>query len=286
MVASLSRDITMAYGRDGFVFPVRVMDGADALTFRTRLEQLEAAYAASANGETRRSLNTYFRQNVHYVSTLANELCRLPAILDAVESVLGPDLLVWSVEFIIKEPRTSRVISWHQDLTYWGLGETDHEVTAWLALSPATRASGCMQFVAGSHKNAIVAHNDTYDDDNLLSRGQEIAVDVSEDEAVDVALQPGEMSLHHGRMFHASGPNTSDDRRIGVAIRYITPDVRQEVAETDYAMLVRGIDAARNFAMISPPIEDFSRDALAMYERIFAEQAKALGAGATDSLSY
>ena len=286
MVASLSKDTIEAYKRDGFVFPVRIMDEATAVACRARLEQLEAAYGALPDDTTMRPLNTYFRQNVHYVTTLANELCRLPAVLDAVESVLGPDLLVWSVEFIIKEPRTSRVISWHQDLTYWGLGETDHEVTAWLALSPATRTSGCMQFVAGSHHNAIVAHNDTFDDDNLLSRGQEIAVDVREDEAVDVVLEPGEMSLHHGRMFHASGPNTSDDRRIGVAIRYITPDVRQQVADTDYAMLVRGIDAARNFAMVSPPQEDFSTDALDMYERIFAEQAKALGAGATDRLSY
>ena len=180
MTASLSSEAVEAYRRDGFLFPVPVMSEDSARGFRARLESLEAQHNGASETADRRPLNDYFRQNVHYVSTLANELCRMPSILDAVESILGPDLLVWSVEFIIKEPHTKRVISWHQDLTYWGLGETDHEVTAWLALSPATRQSGCMQFVAGSHKNAIVPHNDTYDDDNLLSRGQEIAVDVDE----------------------------------------------------------------------------------------------------------
>ncbi len=286
MTASLSTEAVEAYKRDGFLFPVRVVSEDRAREFRSRLETLEAQHDKAPDRAGGRRLNDYFRQNVHFVSTLANELCRLPEILDAVESILGPDLLVWSVEFIIKEPHTNRVISWHQDLTYWGLGETDHEVTAWLALSPATRQSGCMQFVEGSHKNAIVPHTDTYDDNNLLSRGQEIAVDVDEDSAVDVVLQPGEMSLHHGRMFHASGPNESDDRRIAVAIRYLSPEVRQQVAETDYAMIVRGIDTERNFAMVSPPLEDFSPESLATYERIFADQAKALGEGATEALSY
>ena len=90
-------------------------------------------------------------------------------------------------------------MSWHQDLTYRGMGETDHEVTAWVALSPATEASGCMRFVPGSHRQSIVEHTDTFAGDNLLSRGQEIAVEVDENDAVAAVLRPGQMSLHHGR---------------------------------------------------------------------------------------
>ncbi|MGI9413187.1 MAG: phytanoyl-CoA dioxygenase family protein, partial [Hyphomicrobiales bacterium] len=187
---------------------------------------------------------------------------------------------VWSAEFFIKEPETDAIITWHQDLTYWGLGETDEEVTAWLALSDVTPESGCMRFVPGSHKNRIVPHEDTFADNNLLSRGQEIAVDVDEDAAVDVVLKPGQLSLHHGRMFHASGPNRSDDRRIGVAIRYITPAVEQHVSPHDYAMLVRGRDDHGHFRLIDGPASDLSPEALALYDEILQTQQVAMTEGA------
>ena len=130
--------------------------------------------------------------------------------LDAIESILGPDLLLWSCEYFIKEANSRNMVSWHQDLTYWGMDGSDHEVTAWVALSPATEHSGCMKFVAGSHRESLVPHTDTFADNNLLSRGQEIAVEVDEEDATIAALKPGQMSLHHGRMFHASGPNTTN----------------------------------------------------------------------------
>ena len=95
----------------------------------------------------------------------------IPAILDVVEGILGPDILVYAAEFFVKEPRTTHVVTMHQDLTYWGLGAIDGMVTAWLALSPATPASGCMDFVRASHKNPILPHEDTFDENNLLSRG-------------------------------------------------------------------------------------------------------------------
>ncbi|MEM7525055.1 MAG: phytanoyl-CoA dioxygenase family protein [Pseudomonadota bacterium] len=194
--------------------------------------------------------------------------------------------MVWSFEFFIKEAGTTHVISWRQDLTDWGLGATESQCTAWLALSPATSQSGCMRFVAGSHKNAIVPHRDTFDDNNLLSRGQEIAVDVDEAEATLIELCPGQMSLHHGLMFHASGPNRSADRRIGVAIRYVTPEVKQEVADRDYAMPVRGVDRFGNFSHLSAPEELFAPRSLRIYDEIRAEQAKALAQGATHVKLY
>ena len=281
MPASLSPAQAAAYKRDGFLFPIDVMDRAEAAKWRARVEALEADYP---DGSLPQPINQYFRINGQVVLPLMAEIARHPAVLDAVQSILGPDLLVWSCELFIKEPNTPKIVSWHQDLTYWGMGETDEQVTAWIALSPATRQSGCMMFVAGSHNNRIVEHRDTFHADNLLSRGQEIAVEVDEKDATDVVLQPGQMSLHHGRMFHASGPNVSDDRRIGCAIRYVTPGVKQLVGERDYAMLVRGADTNRNWINVAPPASAFDADAMALYNRIMQDQSAALTAGATQTV--
>ena len=164
------------------------------------------------------------------------------------------------------------------------MGETPDQVTAWIALSPATVDSGCMDFVKSSHKNPILPHNDTYSDTNLLSRGQEVAVDVREEDKTHIEMAPGQISLHHGLTIHGSGPNVSDDRRIGVAIRYVNPNARQLVADRDYAMPARGVDAQGNFVHVRPPSELFSQDALALYEQVRRDQSKALAQGADTSV--
>ncbi len=277
MSGSLNASSIEAYHRDGFLFPLDVFTTREAAALRAEVEALERDWPA---GRLPRPLNQYFRVNGQVVIPLLARVPRHPAIVDAVESLLGPDIMLWSAEFFIKEPGTPKIVSWHQDLTYWGMGETNEEVTAWVALSDVSRASGCMRFVAGSHHQRIAPHRDTFGADNLLSRGQEIAIDVNEDEASFVELRPGEMSLHHGRMFHASGPNRSSDRRIGLAMRYVTPAVRQLVAERDYAMLVRGADRQRNWINIAPPAVPFDAAALALYEEILTAQSAALAAGA------
>ena len=248
---------------------------------RSEVEALEVAHGAGAGGH---DLAQFFRVNGQIVIPLLHRIATAPSILDAVTPILGPNLLVWSVELFIKEPGSRKLVSWHQDITYWGMGETDEELTAWLALSDVSVDAGCMRFIPGSHANSIVAHADTLDDDNLLSRGQEIA-DVDEARAVHRPLRPGEMSFHHGRTFHASGPNLSDDRRIGVAIRYVTPEVRQGGLGRDYAMLVRGVDAAQGWINVAPPQRLFDAGALAVYDRVLAAQAATLAAGATDEVA-
>ena len=272
------------YLEDGFLFPLRAMDAAVAGEYRDRLEALEANY--ESNGLDR-DLNQYFRVNAHLVLPMATELARNPVILDAIESIIGPNILVWSVEFFIKEANTDKIVSWHQDMTYWGLGEdvsgdTEHLASAWLALSPATLESGCMKFVAGSHKQSIQPHRDTFSEENLLSRGQELEVNVSPDEEVAIELNPGEFSIHHGRMFHYSGPNVSEDRRIGVVIRYVTPEIKQLVGKRDYAILVRGMDAKQNWISVAPPLVDFEPSAMALYEKVLADQSEALTQGADE----
>lgn len=277
MAGSLTDAQVAAYRRDGFLFPIEVFSATESRDHRQAFEALERRYP---DGTLPRATNDYLRTNMHIVVPLATQLARHPAVLDAVESILGPDLLVWGCELFVKEPHSAKIVSWHQDLTYWGLGETDEEMTAWIALSPATPVSGCMRFVPGSHQQRIVAHRDTFAEDNLLSRGQEIAVAVDEAEAVPVILEPGQMSLHHGRMFHASGPNESDDRRIGLVLRFVTPGVRQQVAQRDYAIPVRGEDSSGNWVHVSPPSGIFDAAALALYEQVIADQAVALAQGA------
>ena len=137
-----------------------------------------------------------------------------------------------------------------------------------------------MDFVAGSHKNAILPHEDTFDDNNLLSRGQEVKVDVAPEHKTAIEIHPGQMSLHHGLTIHGSGPNTSADRRIACVVRYARPDIAQQVGEVDYAMLARGADRSRNFIHISPPEHNFDPASLALYEEIRMAQAQVMMKGA------
>ena len=150
------------------------------------------------------------RHKSHLLFTWLDGLIRHPAILDAVEGVIGPDILCWSSTFFIKEARDPGFVSWHQDSTYWGLDPADI-VTAWVALSESTAENGAMRVIPGTQKLDQVAHRDTFAANNLLTRGQEIAVDVDGSDAVTLALEPGEMSLHHVRLIHGSDPNPSDE---------------------------------------------------------------------------
>ena len=193
------------YRRDGYLCPIPVLMPAEAARYRARLEAAEAAAGGSLPGA--------YRHKPHLVYTWAQELIREPGILDAVEDLIGPDILAWESVFFIKEPQTTDFISWHQDITYWGLDQQGDVVTAWLALSPSTHDSGCMRVVPGTQRREVVPHNDTFGEHNMLSRGQEIAVAVDEAQAVDLVLRPGEMSLHHVKMFHGSNPNRSSDRK-------------------------------------------------------------------------
>ncbi|MEM6588310.1 MAG: phytanoyl-CoA dioxygenase family protein [Pseudomonadota bacterium] len=267
------------YRDEGYLRPIPVFSAQEAGRLRNDLENLEKTWLTA---DLPHPLNTYKRVNSHCVIPMAHRIAADARVLDVIEGILGPDILIWSVEFFIKEPQTKSIVTMHQDLTYWGFGAVDQLLTAWIALSPATTASGCMNFVKGSHKNPILPHEDTYDKNNLLSRGQEIKVDVAEKDRVPAELQPGQMSLHHGLMIHGSGPNVTDDRRIAVAIRYCTPQIAQQVASKDYAILARGADRTGNFINFAPPTDPFTPASLALYDEIRDAQTAALMDGATD----
>lgn len=268
-MSQLASSAVERYRRDGFYFPVPVLAPGKALGLRRQLEAVEAEHGGRLTGE--------IRHKPHLLFTWLADLVRHPAILDAVEDVLGPNLLVWSTSFFIKEARDAAYVSWHQDATYWGLSAPD-VVTAWVAFTEATVENGAMRMVPGSHSEQL-EHRDTFAPNNLLSRGQEIAVEIDEARGVDVLLRPGEMSLHHVRMVHGSPANRSDDRRIGFAIRYVPTYVRQIAGERDSAMLVRGVDEHHHFAPEYPPVSDLAPEARAHHAAVVAQSAKILYRG-------
>jgi ectoine hydroxylase-related dioxygenase (phytanoyl-CoA dioxygenase family) len=202
----LSQDQVAFYRDRGYHFPVDVLSADEVADFRRKLEEYEAASGGPIKGE--------MRHRSHVLFTWINQMVRHPRILDAVEDLLGPNILCWNTSFFIKEAHDPGFVSWHQDATYWGLSSSD-VATAWIAFSPANKISGCMKFIDGTHRQQV-AHADTFDQNNLLTRGQEIAVEVDEARAVHVELKPGQASLHHVLLFHGSEPNQSNDRRIGL----------------------------------------------------------------------
>ena len=257
------------FERDGFYFPVAVLSEEQALSYGRELERLEKRASNEKLGH-KDQLN-----HVHVVFRFANELIRHPVILDAVEQILGPDILCWSSSVLAKEPHSATYADWHQDLRYLGLSG-DEEVAVWLALTPATRAHGCMRLAPGSHRGALLEHRDTFDKQSLLTRGQVAAVDVDESRAVAVELEAGQASLHHGRLLHASGPNRTGQRRVGFVVNYVTPRMRQTIAERDYAVLVRGEDRYGHFETVPAPERDLAPEALAWHRTILDAQEQAL----------
>ena len=257
------------FREQGFVSPVCVMSAADALHYRRRLERFER--------ETGGPLGGHLRHKTHLLFTWLADLVRHRRILDAIEDLYGPDLLCWTTNFFIKEKANPAFVSWHQDSTYWGLSRPD-VVTAWVAFTLANAGNGAMEVIPGSHKLDQIPHRDTFAKHNLLTRGQEIAVEVDQSKAIRLDLEPGEISLHHVRLVHGSPPNASDDRRIGFAIRYIPTYVRQ-LFGGDSASLVRGEDRYRYFELEPRPKRDMDPDMLALHQAITERNAKILYRG-------
>ncbi|MBI2799265.1 MAG: phytanoyl-CoA dioxygenase family protein [Gammaproteobacteria bacterium] len=259
------------YEYDGYVHPVRVLSSVAAATIRAKLETFEAATGEPLKGD--------LRHKTHLLFTWLADLVRTTGIVDAIEDLYGPDLLCWSSSFFIKEARSLDYVSWHQDSTYWGLNKPN-VVSAWVALTPSNVTNGAMEVIPGSHRMDQVPHRDTFAKHNLLTRGQEVMVDVDARQAVRIELEPGEMSLHHVRLIHGSPANPSDARRIGFAIRYIPTDVHQ-IAGEDSATLVRGIDRYRTFADEPPPCADMDPAAVALHRGITERNAQILYRGTT-----
>ncbi len=268
---AFKRNQLRTYQQEGFFFPLPVLSEPETSILRAKLEQVEIQHGGS--------LPAPINRKPHLLLTWLNQLIRDPRILDPVEDILGPDILCWGSGFFIKNPNDPARVTWHQDSTYWGLSKPD-VVTAWLAFTPSTPGNGCMRLVPETHTLKQLPHRDTFAPDNLLSRGQEITVNVDESRAVDVVLMPGQMSLHHVLLVHGSEPNNSAHRRIGFAIRYLPTDVKQLAGVPDSATLVRGTDEYGNFLLEPVPRSDFHPDAVAFHSEMLAANDKILYRGA------
>ncbi len=271
----LSQGAIDRYHADGIHFPVPVFTKEQAAQFVRKFEDAQVRdrqYVKRKDNQMHSS---------HMLVTWISDLIRNPKLLDAVEDVLGPDILCWNTQFFAKNPHDPRFVSWHQDSTYYGLSSTE-VVTAWVALTPSLVENGCMRVVPGSHKTQV-PHNDTFNEENFLTRGQELAVKVNDSDIVNVLLEPGEMSLHNVRTFHGSEPNTADYPRIGFAIRYIPTHVYQTTGLRDSATLVRGVDTFGNFNLEPAPESDFHPDAIARHAAAVEMQLRILYAGAAEA---
>ena len=255
----LSADQIKRYRDTGLMFPQRVMTTDDAANYLAQLESYESNTGGPVNGK--------WRYKSHLVFPWFDQLMRHPAILNLVRSLLGNDLMVWTTHIYPKEPGDGRFISWHQDSAHWGL-DSNQVLSVWVALTDATRENGCMRMIPGSHHNGQVEHQDTRDSNNILTRGQTISNGIEEDRSVWIELKAGEVSVHHVDMFHASTPNQSNQRRVGIAIRYITPSARQTRIDEDYATLVSGEDRFGHFKEEIAPITTMSAEATAFHEHV------------------
>ena len=282
MGGELDQSAIERYRRTGALSPLRVFDEAEAARLRGALEAVEAERGPVFTENRPRPgdmIRGSYRFKSHLLFRWLAEVVRAPRILDLVEDLIGPDILCWTTHWFIKEAHSPQYVSWHQDSRYWGV-ESDRFVSVWLALSPATRASGCLRVLPGSHLEPPMEHEDTWAEHNMLTRGQSIN-GIDETRALELELAPGEVALFDYRLAHASGPNTSDDRRIGIGIRYIAPSARQVQSDWDSASLVRGTDRFGHFEPEPEPSCDFDPVAVAFHERADEEQRKIYYQGAT-----
>ena len=272
----LSKQQVEDYHESGFVAPIDVLSEDEAGAYLQRLQAAEADYPDQLNAEN--------RNNAHLAFSFLDELVHHPLILDAVEDLIGDSFSLWGSVLFIKEPQSKHFVSWHQDATYMCI-EPQNFVTPWLALSPSTLDTGCMSMVPESHLDVIQLHQETFHEDNILTRGQQIQ-EVDESLAVDLILKPGQMSLHHARTIHGSRPNRSTQRRVGYAIQaYVPAGGRQQVGE-NYWLPMRGDCSQPDFIELQRPLCDMDPAALAERQRVNENWSEILYHGASRRRSY
>jgi len=259
MAGGLSAEQVARYHEAGFLCPVPALTPSEARDCRARLEGFEAS-----QGRPLGQLPGQLRAKTHLLFPWLDALVRHPAVLDAVEELIGPDLLVYHLTMWIKEPGDAAFVSWHQDGTYFGLDPADQHVTAWVALTDSTPATGCVLALPGSHRLGQLPHSSHHAAANLLSNGQQVDLDVDGTRVAPLVAHAGEFSLHHTHLLHSSAPNRGGDRRIGVGISYIPPRVRHVGARLT-ASLVRGEDRHGHFDPEPRPRADFDAEARATH---------------------
>ena len=244
------------YKEKGYAAPIDVLSSEETSEIKKEIEYIEKKWPEELVGRG--------RNNVHYISPIFDQVCHNSKILDAVESIIGKDILVGGTTLLIKDSDKKGFVSWHQDAKYIGF-EPYNWVTAWLAITDANEENGCMRMWSGTHKNKFKIHKEKFNDDqgNLLTRGQTIE-NVPINKTEPVILKAGQMSLHHPRIAHGSGINKSNKRRIGFVIQsYIGTDVDQVIGKV-YVQQARGKDSFKYHQHTKRPVELMSKEGVAI----------------------
>ena len=256
----LSKNQVKQFETDGFIFPVTIMSEDDASAFREKLERTQADGKLTGSGQTK------FYLRFPWVHDLATS----DAVLDPVEDLLGPNLMLYHNTMWCKDGGDGSYVSWHQDNTYFGHTPCK-VVTVWIALSTVTIESGCMQFLPGTHKlGELPLGSPDIENGNLLSSGQTVDYDVSNSKKVPVQLKPGQASIHHAFLVHSSEQNNSKERRLGMTLIYHPTHLKQSGKVKTSALLVRGKDLFRNFYHEKAPEHNDSQNTMDRYHKAVA----------------
>ena len=251
-----------SFRHNGFLFPVPALTADEVATCLAGLQRLETELGCPVA-----EADVKWRSHAYAHSPWFNDLIRHPRILDAIEDVIGPNILVWTSTFFIKEPHSPTYAAWHQDGSYFGL-EPQEQVCAWVALTDATREAGCMEQLS-FHGNPRQYHHAALGLANSINRaGQTIMEEFDQSDPVAMALPAGSFSLHHERAVHRSAPNNAAYRRVGIGLNYIPTHVRVNGPVRCCAMLVRGEDRYANFDLIDPPAAERDAAALAVHQLV------------------
>ena len=239
----LSSSQLKQYEENGFISPINIFPEEKAKEIRKEIELIE--------NKTPEELEKSGRYNAHLISPLLDEVTHNSKILDAVQSLIGENILVCGTTLFIKNPNEKGFVSYHQDAKYIGL-EPYNWVTAWVAITDSNEKNGCMRMWSGSHKNNLRDHDQKFNEGNLLTRGQTVE-NVPKDKTIPLILKAGQMSLHHPTVVHGSELNKSNDRRIGFVIQsYIGTNVKQVIGKNS-VQLARGIDKFNYHEKIGRP---------------------------------
>ena len=256
-----------AWEADGYLAPLDGISAAEAADCAQRLAALLAPHGGRAD--------VRLRNSPHLLLRWMADLIRDPRVLEPVADLLGSDLLVLRTTLFVKPPRDPGTVAWHQDLAYWDLS-SDRTVTAWIAFTDSTTANGCVRVLPGSHRGPLLDHQLARDQHNRLLRGQLVDVDPPPEQIANLELRPGQFSLHHGLTLHSSLGNPSDTTRAGLAVRFISPDVRQRSLWPS-ATLVRGVDRCGHYAHDPAPRFDGDPVSRAWHHRSLRRYAMHLG---------
>jgi len=239
------------YRADGYLAPLDALTAGEVERYRDDLRRTELHLGGSLM-----AIDKKYRGNLHVMCKWVDQLARTPAILDAVQSLVGPDILLYTSRFFIKEANSEGIAAWHQDCTYFGLRPFDH-VTAWVALSDVSEQAGPLEFAVGSHIRGQLQQKSGLIANSVNTAGQIIVEWFDQSRVEQAILRPGQCSLHHTCVVHQSRPNRSDQRRIGIALSYIPTHTRYIGKRRMPASLVRGEDRHRHFDLQPPPAVEF-----------------------------